>query len=448
MLAHADTLRLLLARGPQTSRALQQATGLSQPTVSRALAALAPELVTLGAARSIRYALLDPGRGYQNLPVYRVDTEGRIAPIGRLLPVRPEGHVMRQADGAAIHHEGLPWWLADMRPRGYLGRAYAARHGAALGLPAALNEWTDAQAVRALVAHGHDVVGNLLLGELAREHFLAAPASVPIAAANKPAAYAALAAQVSRGDMPGSSAGGEQPKFAACAETADGSRHVLVKFSVPAQHAVAERWRDLLLAEHLALETLREAGVAAARTAIVDLGDQRFLEIERFDRIGERGRRAVFSLGSLDDQFLGRRNQPWPDVVQGLADQGLVRPEVAQGAARLYAFGTLIANTDMHAGNLSFLSDGELPCGLAPAYDMLPMGFAPRSGGAMPDTLGPVRLAPGVPAAVWRQAHAWALDYLLRLGAHPGLSPRFAPCLDALAERLFEAGEHIHRLAD
>ena len=270
MSAHTETLRLLLARGPQTSRSLQQHTGLSQPTVSRALAALGPDLLTMGAARSIQYLLRDPGRGFDALPVYRVDADGRIGLLGRLVPVRSDAYLMQQADGHQLLSEGLPWWLADMRPQGFLGRAYAARHAAALGLPPELTAWSDAQALHALAAHGHDLVGNLLLGDAAREQFLTAAAPRPLPLARRAAAYADLAIQAMRGELPGSSAGGEQPKFTACVQSREGPRHVLVKFSVPAQHAVAERWRDLLLAEHLALTLLREAGVAAARVDAVE----------------------------------------------------------------------------------------------------------------------------------------------------------------------------------
>ena len=43
---------------------------------------------------------------------------------------------------------------------------------------------------------------------------------------------------------------------------------------------------------------------------------------------------------------------------------------------RLWLFGKLIANTDMHDGNLSYTPGLEL----APAYDMLPMAYAPGRG--------------------------------------------------------------------
>lgn len=45
-----------------------------------------------------------------------------------------------------------------------------------------------------------------------------------------------------RGEIPGSSAGGEQPKFTAYAMTPSGARHVIVKFSELDENPITERW--------------------------------------------------------------------------------------------------------------------------------------------------------------------------------------------------------------
>lgn len=103
-------------------------------------------------------------RGLPEIAVYRVDAEGRLRRLGLLVPVYPEGFVMRQDDGKTLHSEGLPWWLYDMRPQGYLGRAYAARYGAALQLPERLVDWTDTHALRALLAHGGDSGSEICFG--------------------------------------------------------------------------------------------------------------------------------------------------------------------------------------------------------------------------------------------------------------------------------------------
>jgi serine/threonine protein kinase HipA of HipAB toxin-antitoxin module len=336
--------------------------------------------------------------------------------------------------------------LFDMRPAGYLGRAYAARHGGALGLPARLVDWSDSHALRALIANGEDVVGNVLLGETARDRFLAAPLPEPIAEAQKADRYAALAREAAGGNLPGSSAGGEQPKFIAYASTPDGPRHVLVKFSEPDAGPVGERWRDLLLAEHLALETLREGGIAAATTRLIDTADQRFLEVERFDRAGTLGRRAVFSLSALDAEFVGAAASGWPTIAQRLAAEKVILPQAAESAALLWAFGTLIGNTDMHGGNLSFLSEQGPPCDIAPAYDMSPMGFAPRSGGGLPESLADPTIDPGVANETWRRAEVLARAFLDRVVVNGNFSRRFEPCIGALERRLDTASTRIERL--
>jgi hypothetical protein len=435
-----------LASGPIRARQLVEKLQLSQPTLSRAIAALGDEVVRLGAGPTIHYALRDTARGVGDTPVYRVSAEGMLRELGTLIPVRPDGYVMVQSDGKTLHSESLPWWLYDMRPQGYLGRAYASRHAQMLGLPAALNEWNDTHALRALLAHGHDAIGNLLLGNAARDAFLANNSPIAIAEDEKQAAYTRRALEAASGDSPGSSAGGEQPKFLVYSETPSGPRHVIVKFTAAEDHAVSQRWRDLLLAEHLALHTLHAANISAAQSRIVDAGTQRFLEVERFDRIGEFGRRAVFSLAALDAEFVGMGNAGWAPVAQALAQQGCVEASAAETAALLQAFGVLIGNTDMHAGNLSFVSEHGRPYQLAPAYDMLPMGFAPRTGGEIPTTLSLARIHSYISPGVWHRAEQVAQAYLTALSNEPGFSPAFQPCIAALATHIETAASVIARL--
>ncbi|MEN3113251.1 type II toxin-antitoxin system HipA family toxin YjjJ [Uliginosibacterium paludis] len=420
---------------------------MSQPTLSRALAQLGPELVRLGAARSIQYALRDTRRGLPEMPVHRVDAEGRLQRLGQLVPVQPEGFVMLEAGGSALHSEGLPWWLADMRPAGYLGRAYVARHGSTLDLPTHLGEWSNTHVLRALLTHGYDLPGNLLLGEATREHFLAAPPPAPLAENDKARLYPRLAQEAAQGEQPGSSAGGEQPKFTTFADTANGPRHVIVKFSEAEAGPVSERWRDLLLAEHLALETLRGAGVPAACSRVLDAGGQRFLEVERFDRNGEAGRHALFSFAALDAEFVGAGSGGWPAIASRLAAARIITADATEGAALLWAFGSLTGNTDMHAGNLSFTADRGRPYALAPAYDMTPMAFAPRSGGGLPDAVPAISLRSDIASPIWQHANSLAQTYMRRLQTADGFSPRFAPCLAALGAHLDACARQIARLA-
>lgn len=432
--------------GPLSARQISEIIGVSQPTISRALIELGDEIVRIGAARSIQYTLRDATRGLPDFSVYRVDAEGRIRQLGMLIPVCPEGFVMCQENEVTLHSDGLPWWLFDMRPQGYLGRAYAARHGAELGLPERLKDWADTHVLRALLVHGHDVVGNLLLGDIARDRFLAAPAPDPIEERQKAEEYTRLAIEAARGEKPGSSAGGEQPKFTTFAITSDGPRHVIVKFSEMEESPVSERWRDLLLAEHLALDTLREAGIPAAKTRIVDHGSQRFLEAERFDRIGNFGRRALFSLAALDAEFVGAGTGGWPIIARHLAVDGQIRQEAADHADLLWAFGILIGNTDMHSGNLSFVAEHGRPYDIAPAYDMTPMTFAPRSGGGLSDTISEATIHASVANETWQRAEELARAFLAQVMAATKFSHRFGPCIAALENHIKTASAKIERL--
>lgn len=433
MTNRSDTIRQLLRQGPRKVRELTDIMGISQPTVSRALKALGDEIVRIGAGPSIQHALRDAFRGFHSAPIYRITEEGQIRSLGKLIPVYPAGFVMEQTDKVSIHSDGLPWWLFDMRPQGYLGRAFASTYSVELGLSSNPEDWADADVIRALLAHGHDAVGNLLIGEQARNQFLEIPLPVPV---DRAIAYPALALAVSSGDVLGSSAGGEQPKF--CAYTERG--HVLVKFTALDDTPISERWRDLLQAEHLALKVL------GVETAVFDFNGQRFLEIPRFDRAGPLGRIGLFSLRALEAEFIGRARDSWPVLVNELVKQGCVHPDAAITTARFWAFGMLIGNTDMHHGNLSFISGHGRPYQLAPAYDILPMGFAPKSGGEIVNAIRPAMLIETISGDIWREALELAECFLVLANGCTHFSANFDQCLVALRNHLNEARLRISRL--
>lgn len=448
---HALTIRTLLANSPLTARQLAENTGISQATLSRSIQSLGNQIVRFGPYRSIHYALRRPLLATPDVPVYRVTPEGLIEALGKLSPVQPTGYVMTKADGSASHSEGFPWWLDDMRPQGFLGRAFVAAQAETLGLPPGLGDWQEEHILRALLSQpGNDAVGNLILGDAGRQHFIQRPAPVALPAAGLAAAYAERARQALSGETPASSAGGEQPKFGAYAETVNGPRHVLVKFSLEvaegADNPIAQRWRDLLLAEHHALTLLRENDIAAVAPRIIDHGQQRFLEVERFDRIGPLGRRGLISLSAMDAEFIGLGRGGWPAITARLIAERHITRQAHEAACLLHAFGTLIGNTDMHPGNLSFVTDSGRPYQLAPAYDMLPMAFAPRSSGELPTTLPAAGFDSQISTAQWRQALTLALSYLGRLHNEAGFNTGFGVCLAALGRHLQTAAERIGRL--
>jgi hypothetical protein len=182
-----------------------------------------------------------------------------------------------------------------------------------------------------------------------------------------------MADSAMQGTLPGSSAGGEQPKFC----TVRDGRQVIVKFSPAGNSPADKRSRDLLVCEHLALRTLQEAGVAAATTRVFIEAGRVFLEVERFDRTA-RGRIGMVSLMAYDAQHIGKIDN-WAATANRMASRGLMRADDAQRLRFLEAFGRLIGNTDRHYGNISLLiDDGNWR--LSPAYDVLPTLYAPVNG--------------------------------------------------------------------
>jgi hypothetical protein len=90
---------------------------------------LRDEVIEIGAGRSIRYAWRENSRGLAQLSIHQINSIGKIKTLGILAPVKSDGFVMQMIDGQHVHFDRLPWWLLDMRPQGYLGRAHATRYG-------------------------------------------------------------------------------------------------------------------------------------------------------------------------------------------------------------------------------------------------------------------------------------------------------------------------------
>lgn len=426
-MANSAALLDALRGGTLSAGELYRRLGCSQPTLSRWVRECGgAAILRLGKARQTHYARRREVGGESRFALYRVTGAGLLEQWGMLYPVMAQGYVVENLiPHHMAHFEGLPWYMQDMRPQGFLGRAFAHRHAARLGLPEDVNLWSDDQTLRSLAAMGNDCTGNLLVGDEAASLFLAQPAPPSLAAEQRPVKYPKLAALALAGETVGSSAGGEQPKFAATVIHGGEPIPVLVKFSAPGDNASTDRWRSLLVCEHLALQTLNAAGLPASRSELVESGNQLFLELQRFDRIGARGRRGLVSLKALDDAFVGLAATNWPRITGTLLREGRITPAAHDQTQRLYAFGALIGNSDMHFGNLSFLHDDTRPLSLAPAYDMLPMHFAPRASGHIPGDLPPMNIKAEPPLPVWREMLPLAHGYWQRVADHPLVGEEF-----------------------
>lgn len=431
-------LGMLHSRGLVSAEELQRALGKSQPTVSRLLAGLVGSVVPLGKARARRYALLQPIRGQAaRQPLWWVGEDGIEQPLGTL-SFLAGGWV--HVESTSIHVQPaarLPWFLAPLRAQGFLGRLHAQRLATA-GLAANPEQWDLASTLFAALQL-HDAPGAIYLGDVLGN--VRGEAAQPPQRLRLPAAGAGLAEALDRlaqdvaGTLPaGSSAGGEQPKFLAMLE---GGQHVLVKFTPPRGTPFGERWHDLLWAEWLASQVLQAHGFEAATTGMVQSAHRTYLVSQRFDRVGEKGRRHVLDIGSVHQAFVAGAYTHWAATAAELQRQGRLPAAQAQQVARLLGFGRLIGNTDMHSGNLGLLATlqglAQGRFGLAPVYDMLPMRWRPSAelGGA-PD------YTPFVPEAngITRPALPAALQFWQQLATLGPVSPALRTVAEEMAGRV------------
>jgi len=380
-----------LQQGPATSKAIQAETGLSQAAVSRQLRSMGARVIRLQRGRSPRYAMTcNAFGGDDKLPLYTIDAHGNSVAVALIRPLAHGGFfvesltgippVLLGTNGDGLYDD-LPFFLNDLGPQGFLGRQIAAEMAAQSDdFPPDPRHWDANHVGRYLVSNGDDLSGNFKFGQQAHLRVRREPA---ISTAED---YPALADSVMSGVVPGSSAGGEQPKFTTFC--GDRSAHVIVKFSPKGDDAVARRWRDVLITEHHATEAIHACDFPAAETELIDMDGRLFLESQRFDRTGEYGRMSMLSLQAIDAEFTGLGSD-WPRVMEALQQEKLISAQHVFDATYLWTFGRLINNTDMHLGNLSLAIEGNV-FRLLPVYDMCSMGFAPKSGDVLPFSFTPL----------------------------------------------------------
>lgn len=409
----------------------------SQASFSRLVGRAGDEIVAIGRARARRYAASRDPRGIgRAIPLFRVDADGALARIATLRPFAPGGWYaddpatlprwMRGADGNGTFG-GLPHFLDDARPSGFAGSAFVRAHPE-LRLPDDPGRWSDDDCALALARSGDDVAGDLVMGEEpARRVYARRAANVaPVARSARSSAFPALAEAAIAGVAPGPSVGGEQPKFGAAVGDEASSVRVLVKFS-PAEFSLsARRWCDLLVCEHLALEALRMHGLPAVESEIVEGGSRVFLQTTRYDRVGVHGRRAVVSLAAMNREYarMPSSGGGWPRVAERLASDRWLDAATVPRVRFLETFARFIANTDTDFANVSFFprDDGRLE--LAPAYDMLPMAYAPIAGDLPERTYVAPPPDPGH-EAIWREAGELAKAYWAAVAADERVSSSF-----------------------
>ena len=245
----------------------------------------------------------------------------------------------------------------------------------------------------------------------------------------------------------GCCAAGEFPKFTAVRVLDGIPTHVIVKFSGSDHSPGTQRGSDLLACESLAAHTLAMlSGLTAAQTHILRAGSRTFLEVVRFDRHGARGRSGLCSWAALNDGWFRLAGRPWTEGAAQLLERRLIDRDTAGAITRLWHFGQLIANTDMHDGNLSFTpqsSAASAPLCLAPAYDMLPMRYAPQRGVELPSVDFVPRLPLPAEREAWQAGAAAADVFWSRAADDDRISAPFrAVCADN-AQKVRAARQHL-----
>ncbi len=339
--------------------------------------------------------------------------------------------------------EGFPFFLGDLRPQGYLGRAIGRAFSPGLGLPLDPRDWSDDHTVVFLQADGDDLPGNLIVGDQPFRRVqqrLLEPATVAISEAERAVRYPLLVETALAPGRGGSSVEGEQPKFLTTINAATGPTPVLVKFTDLLSTPTGRRWADLLAAEAHAQALMCEHGESAGGSRTLEAGGRRFYEMVRFDRVGAHGRLGAVSLRALHDALPKAIDATtWPQAARQLLSLGVIDAEAERSIRVRHAFGSLIGNSDMHFGNLAFFLSDQLPLRVAPAYDMLPMLWAPTAGHAAPVPL----FAPVLPLPeeipVWSEAASWAIEFWRRVAADGTVSTEFA-------EIAHRAGDQVRRM--
>ena len=218
----------------------------------------------------------------------------------------------------------------------------------------------------ALSRRGEDVPGNLVLGD---ESFARWQALDTVAHTRDD--YPGLAEATIAGHPPGSSAGGERPKFSVFVD----GRHRLVKFASPLDQRRGPAMVTCSSSRHWRSTWFPRAGLPGSRTHVVELPSHWFLESERFDRVGARGRLAVLS---LTVRLHDNPAHSWAQAAVELSNAGRLSDEDARRLRWLDAFGTLIGNTDRHQFNMLVFPAGAR-FRLAPAFNQVSMLSAPAS---------------------------------------------------------------------
>ncbi len=407
----SEILTFISRHGASSSQSLCQRFDISQPTLSRIIASNKNEFLIIGKARDTKYAaqrnIIDIT---MPIPIYEILKDGSSRQFGILNGIKPNGFYFeaKTLDTKSQIYNDLPYFLNDLRPGGFLGRLIPFQHED-LHLPQNIYMWTAEHCLQYLSQRGWNTVGNLIIGDKAFQFYLEKSQATNngIDSKKREEQYPIFANDVLAIGDPGSSAGGEHPKFTTV--LLPENKHVLVKFSPFVNTEIGQRVADILICEHIALQVLKRNACDSADSEILIYDNRVFLEVNRFDRIGKLGRLGLISLGTLDAEFAGVMNT-WSKTAEELVKNKVISESLLEKILFREIFGELIANSDMHLYNLSFFTQGQTVTDLAPVYDMAPMLFSPQNNQILEKEFKPTFPLPQH-TKIWISAHAAACEF-------------------------------------
>ena len=212
------SIKEYLEKGVASSKEIQDATNLSQSAVARQLRAMGDGVVKFQDGRIPKYAMTrNAFGGDDKLLLITINEHGdtQLTTIIRPLvhggffvtPVSGMSKTLLGEKGNGVYDD-LPFFLSDLAPQGFLGRQIAAEISShSDDFPSDPRRWNSSHIGCYLISNGDDLPGNLKFGQQAHLRIRRKPE------VNTERDYPALADAVMNGAVPGSSAGGEQPKF-------------------------------------------------------------------------------------------------------------------------------------------------------------------------------------------------------------------------------------------
>ncbi len=412
-------LQLLRMRGVISTGELTRELGVNRSTLTRRLKGVMPDIVRIGNTRKSSLGLLRtiPTLGNE-VPLFRINQNGQMTPQGKLLIFHPRQYIVWPKTEI---FNALPPEISDMAPQGFMGRALVRRHALELNLPERLQNWSDDHVLIFISKRGEDLPGNLIVGTESARRWM----NTKTTSTNR-RSYPDLANLALEGQPVGSSAGGEQPKFSAFVD----GKYKIIKFSPHSNSPIDKRWRDLLICEHISLGCLQQLGVEACKTSLHETKAFTFLEADRFDRIGLRGRRSVLSLSAVDGFLFGGRDS-WSATAQRLERSHLISSDEVRKIKKLEAYCILTGDTDRHFYNLALFPKTNSEGGfelkrfeLAPAFDKLPMFFAPTERRIL-DREFPTPIPNSEIIEVWNEVTDLAMEFWCHVSKDLRISANF-----------------------